>query len=491
MTDTRISQLSAMLQGLQGITSAMETEAAKKTEAAFGALLSQTAEKGCENQYSWTEQIGKNSVVTENNQTVYEKEAAKNSFKDNGIVKERNEDVISKLPKDAKEQIEAVGKEVREILEEKLGVSEEELLQVMEQMGITLMDLADPAQLAQLVMELTGSQDGSELLLNPDFQTLMAEVNELFAQLQEGLNLTPEEFEQLTAQLAEMQENAPTGTDNQPLASEEAEPVLKANQQETEKVQNNVPLQEAEQTEASNGVKEEGQPEEMLKVTSQEETAGEQTGEEGQNNSEENPKSSAQELAAKTEITAKKEHPQAQVSFQTTTQTVNNGQTLEVVQTVTQTQIDVESILRQVSQMTRISVTQAMSSIEMQLNPENLGKVYLQVISKEGAITAQLAAQNEAVKEVLESQIAALKESMNQQGMKVEAIEVTVASHEFEQNLEEKQENPAKEQQETENTSKRGRDLKPLEELDGLMSEEEALAAKIMQENGNSVNLTA
>ena len=77
--------------------------------------------------------------------------------------------------------------------------------------------------------------------------------------------------------------------------------------------------------------------------------------------------------------------------------------------------------MRQVSQMTKVMVTQAESSIEMQLNPANLGKVYLQVVSREGVITAQLAAQNEAVKEALENQVAILKENMNQQGIKVEA----------------------------------------------------------------------
>ena len=140
--------------------------------------------------------------------------------------------------------------------------------------------------------------------------------------------------------------------------------------------------------------------------------------------------------------------------------------------------------------MTKISVTQAQSSIEMQLNPENLGKIYLQVVSKEGAIIAQLAAQNEAVKEVLESQIAILKDNMNQQGMKVEAIEVTIASHEFERNLEGNQDNPAKEQQEAEKTARRSINLNNLDGLEGLMSEEETLVAKIMQENGNSVDWT-
>lgn len=497
MTENKISQLSALLQGMQEMSSTAETS--KKTENVFGAMLSQTASSGYEKRDSWTQQIGKSSNLSESNQMVYEKEAAKNNFKDTSFVKESNKDITSKLPDDTKEQLETITAEVKEVLEEKLDVSEEELVQAMEELGITILDLEDPTKVTQLVMELTGSQDASELLLNPDFQTLMSEVTELLGQLAEGLNLTPEEMQQLSEQLSELQQNMTMEEVTEQPQSENVSVNTKV-QPETE-MQDNVVLTEAKETEVQDGRKteetvvsdtakqaEEADEQTMIKQT--EDVTQEQSGEEAKKYTSNQQKTELPETTAKSQ-TGTKSSPQEQVSFQTTTQTINNGQTVEVVQTVTQSQIDVESILRQISQMTRISVTQAQSSIEMQLNPENLGKVYLQVVSKAGAITAQIAAQNEAVKEVIESQIAVLKENMNQQGMKVEAIEVTVASHEFERNLEENQDNPAKEQQEAEKPSRRSINLNQLDELEGLMSEEEALVAKIMQENGNSVNLTA
>lgn len=497
MTENKISQLSALLQGMQEMSSTAETS--KKTENVFGAMLSQTASSGYEKRDSWTQQIGKSSNLSESNQMVYEKEAAKNNFKDTSFVKESNKDITSKFPDDTKEQLETTTAEVKEVLEEKLDVSEEELVQAMEELGITILDLADPTKVTQLVMELTGSQDASELLLNPDFQTLMSEVTELLGQLAEGLNLAPEEMQQLSEQLSELQQNMTMEEVTEQPQSENVS-VNTEVQPETE-MQDNVVLTEAKETEVQDGRKteetvvsdtakqaEEADEQTMIKQT--EDVTQEQSGEEAKKDTSNQQKTELPETTAKSQ-TGTKSSPQEQVSFQTTTQTINNGQTVEVVQTVTQSQIDVESILRQISQMTRISVTQAQSSIEMQLNPENLGKVYLQVVSKAGAITAQIAAQNEAVKEVIESQIAVLKENMNQQGMKVEAIEVTVASHEFERNLEENQDNPAKEQQEAEKPSRRSINLNQLDELEGLMSEEEALVAKIMQENGNRVNLTA
>lgn len=373
----------------------------------------------------------------------------------------------------------------------------------MEQLGISMLDLADPTKLTQLVMELTGSQDGSELLLNPDFQALTVQVQELFQQLTESLNLTPEEMQQLSEQLKVLQEN--TSVEN--MGQSQTEEISEIQQPQTEtNVQDNIALTETKETEVQSTTAEEKKVSDIADIAKEvndtteqitAQTTVSQTAEATENQAdgeaemaqEDTNTSENQETEVKTQVDAKSE--QTQVSYQTTTQTVNNGQTVEVVQTVTQTQVDVENILRQISQMTKISVTQAQSSIEMQLNPENLGKVYLQVVSKEGAITAQIATQNEAVKQVLESQIAVLKENMNQQGMKVEAIEVTIASHEFEQNLEGKQEHTSRGQQEQEKTSRRGINLNRLDELEGLMSEEESLAAKIMQDNGNSVDLTA
>lgn len=55
------------------------------------------------------------------------------------------------------------------------------------------------------------------------------------------------------------------------------------------------------------------------------------------------------------------------------------------------------------------------------------------------------------VKEALESQIADLKQNMNQAGVKVDAVEVTVGGHEFERNLEQ---NAKQEEQQAEEREK-------------------------------------
>ena len=116
--------------------------------------------------------------------------------------------------------------------------------------------------------------------------------------------------------------------------------------------------------------------------------------------------------------------------FQTIKETVSTAIAGEPQQTSFATRI-----LNQVLDGIKVMTSENMSSMEMQLNPESLGKLSIQVISKNGVVTAQIAAQSEAVKEAVESQIAVLRQNMEENGLKIEDVEVTVASHGFEQDM--------------------------------------------------------
>ena len=141
-------------------------------------------------------------------------------------------------------------------------------------------------------------------------------------------------------------------------------------------------------------------------------------------------------------------------------------------------------IVRQVVEQIKVTTTQQLSSIEVMLNPENLGKVHVAVTAKQGIVTAQLTAQNEQVKAALENQMTALKEQFNNEGVKVEAVEITVQSHGFEseQNLEGNNSNQAQQ----EKKSHRKLDLSSLEGLDESDMTSEEIRAKDAIVNGNS-----
>jgi flagellar hook-length control protein FliK len=155
--------------------------------------------------------------------------------------------------------------------------------------------------------------------------------------------------------------------------------------------------------------------------------------------------------------------------------------------------VDAQDIIDQIVEQTKVILKSDTTSIEMQLNPENLGKIFLNISSKEGAVSAQLFAQNEAVRAALETQIATLTENLNQAGVKVDAIEVSVAAHQFERNLEQNAKGDEEQGRRGEEKKSERRSLRmdSLDDLSGLMTEEEVLAARIMKDNGNSVDFTA
>ena len=167
----------------------------------------------------------------------------------------------------------------------------------------------------------------------------------------------------------------------------------------------------------------------------------------------------------------------------------------EVNKVASRTTIDVQDIMNQITEFAKVNLSPENSSIEMQLNPENLGKVYLHIAAtKEGNITAELAVSSETVKTALEAQIADLRTSLNQQGIKVDAVEVAIASHEFERNLEQNasgEEQQGSQREESGRTAGRRLFRGELDELSGLMNEEEALAAQIMKDHGNTMDVTA
>ena len=90
-----------------------------------------------------------------------------------------------------------------------------------------------------------------------------------------------------------------------------------------------------------------------------------------------------------------------------------------------------QEIVDQVVNHIRIRVLPQTTSMELQLNPESLGRVHLSVSSNQGVATATLTVQNEMAKEVLESQLVVLRENLESQGLKVESVEVNVSNFGF------------------------------------------------------------
>lgn len=493
MTSANVSKVTA---GMTVQTSASKKSGKDEQEAVdFMSMLGNFAVNHSQQNNPVTFQVSDNT----SNKTV---EYEKLSTKDDRIPKVTGKTDDADMQK-VDQAVEEFAKEVQQEVKELLGVDDAQLEAAMKELGLTYQDLMDPVNLANLVMNLTGEEDQLGLLMNADFQELMQNVEVLSKNLLQELGMTPQEVAEVFAQL---EQNAAQITEEVPQQMQEVTDtqadVLKVQQtddvQITEQKSQVTGLTETNAA-ATESIESDGNVQNVEEPVSQEvRVENDQTASQQEGQQEEAPENSMTteddaSLLQQNDTTEKSiftEH-----TFQQTVQTIRTDNitaapTTAVPQNVVFNTLDV---IRQVSEFTRVMYQGDTTSMEMQLNPENLGKIYVQVTAKEGVVTAHLAVQNEIVKEALENQTIQLRENMNQQGIKVEAVEVTIASHEFERNLEQNQQGSAQDEQreQASKSPRRNISMNQLDELSGLMSEEEMLVAKIMRDNGNSVDFTA
>ena len=366
---------------------------------------------------------------------------------------------------------------VTEVIREELHVSKEEIEAAMEELGLTFMDLLDAGNLANLVAKLSGSENTNQLLCSEVFTNILTEVNELGTALCEELQMTPEELELIQQELAQMTVSTEEAPVEQTLVSE-TETVEVVDADDTAMVkQTNLAENPADSVE--NTTEHPVVVEEVSMETSTEESFSGQM-----SDSEEDTKQVLQAVEPKAENVVS-------VDASVTGSIMEQLGSVETVQGLP-SYVSVADIMEQFVEQTRVLVSQEATKMEMQLNPEHLGKLYVEIIEQEGAVTAKIQTQNAIVKEALEMQIADLRQNLSQVGVKVDAVEVTIASHEFERNLEQDT-NGQKQQDDAEPKAARMRNinLNELDGLSGLMTEEETIVAKMMAEQGNSVNFTA
>ena len=332
-----------------------------------------------------------------------------------------------------------VMQQIMQQIADQLGVSQEEVLQAMDTLGISMEDLTQ--NMAALLTELTGA-DQMAVLTD---ETLYVQVSELTDAVEQTIEELADSLgmdkEQLTALLQE------SVKESEELAiaaeQEQAMPVSDVQQESTG--------DQEVQTAAATDIEAE-QPHEAKR---DENSDMQQQMQDMQKPAENLQQTQSSAMAA--------EQPAQRFDLQKT-----------------------QEIIDQIADYVKIHSSEKLTSMEIELNPASLGSVNLHVSSKGGVISAQLYVQDEAVRAALESQVTALKESLEAQGMKVDAIEITEHSHQLEQNLDQ-----GGERQESAKAQKKpGRRLLNLDELpeEEACEEEMTQAEKKGENHGRSSN---
>ena len=473
--------------GLSKVTGTVEKGLCATAQASFASVMEQKTSGYGNQQLTSENPVGKEPAATTTQPAAVADSTKKLNVKENSPTQK-----VEELQNQLEDTKDAFETGVKEILKDELGVSDEQVEDAMSILGLQWMDLLNPASLSQLVTQLTGTEDACSLLMSEEFTNIMQNTDALVQNLSETLGISRDEWVALQNQLAELTVDFNETVDMADGGVQEMAPQTDATITSQDTTVMAATVQMTHTTEEAQNVQPEEEAEDAAPVIQVNAPEDAQT----ENNVSEDASGEMDEPAAqsqKTKESSVNEHAQ-NMEFQVRAEQLAAAPE-EVNKVASRTNIDVQDIMNQITEFAKVNLSLENSSIEMQLNPENLGKVYLHIAAtKEGNITAELAVSSETVKTALEAQIADLRTSLNQQGIKVDAVEVTIASHEFERNLEQNasgEEQQGSQREESGRTAGRRLFRGELDELSGLMNEEEALAAQIMKDHGNTMDVTA
>lgn len=462
MTSTSVRDVSMVMQSVQ--PSAVQSAQAVKDGGFTEVFNRQTSNEPAE---EVKVQTGTKKPTDKTAECKEEPVKEKLPVKEETKVQESSGEMSESELKDVEEAMEVLGSAAGQVISQiaqTFEISEDAVMQVMSEMGMEPLDVLKPDMLSNLMLEIGGAADSMELLTNEalygGFKEVMTVLDDTLAETAQKLNVSPEELQQVIRQMPEADLlNA------QMPESNEAEGVLPI---EVTVEEADSDMQTVVKQDVQTNISENAQPE-TSDITAG--SADQNASRDSRRDSTGNDGNGENQMLA--QLRENRLQPQVNQTVQTTAASFV-------------TDMETQDIMRQIMDYMRVQIKPEVTNVEMQLHPASLGTLQVQVASEGGVLTAKFVTQSETVKAALESQMIQLQESFSQQGVRVEAIEVTVQTHQFESNLEQG----------------RGRNQEPQERrgrvrrliLDGQLTTEEIkelnaeelLEARMMEANGNA-----
>lgn len=491
MADTNISAAAA----LNLVTTASKAGktvkkvmSAKSTGFDFKNVLGKQAYNGTNNKSS----VGRADVTCKDSSNVFTRPFDIQKADDSGL-----------STADADEITKRVSSQIVEKVTEDLDITEDKLCEIMQMLGITAMELLQPENLTALFANVTGIENNpQELVLNSDFTGLYADVMDIASQNQALLEAVsnmevlenPQVLEIFTEPDNQGEVNTVSTEEDiakvqiSDLTDETEEPVFQQPQVKSETmsasednaVSGSQGMLETAEVEASN-ISETAVSSESIDSAETVSLKSEKQVMKTDLNSD----SSSDERS----FDDKSENRVLHTMINEQMQPEGVFEAFDVQPKYTS--VNTTDIIRQIVDQISIAKTTGESVIEMQLNPENLGKLYINVTERNSEITARIAVSNETVKNALESQMAVLRENLQDANIRVNDVEITIATHEFERNLEQNAGNENGRQDGQQFTHQRSSNGGNRTGHNEAASDEAGLAAQIMRDNGNSVDFMA
>ena len=473
MTSTPVKDVGSVLNSL---TTAVGSNAKTAAGNGFQTVLSSQTDRGTAENRTGNTKAGKEqaSVKKTPGDSLKAKDAHRTrvadreSAKGEEALKETSDEIPAEKLEEAAEVLGTAAAELLQQISDTFGISPEELADAMQELGMESLDVLDQGKLGELLLKLAGAEDAYALVTNGElyekYQELMQSMETLLQEAGEELELSPEQLQTALQQEESTQDVIPVEVVRESEELEQEKPVRQEDAENRE-TQDAGRTPEVEQVQTTTGTVESQQADE--KDSQAQPETGKRRGESERDGRENLFTQHFRTDQFQTQFSTQVQQPAASNVWST----------------------DTQDIMRQIMDYMRIQVRPDASNLEMQLHPESLGTLHIQVTSRGGVLTANFITQNEAVKAALESQMVQLKENFEQQGVKVEAIEVTVQSHAFERNLEQGRGQNSEQGQPAKKTRTRRINLDDSLEMENL-EEEDSLAAEMMAASGSQVDYT-
>lgn len=384
------------------VSGTAQTKASAKKSGDFKSVMADSLANGATNGNIGKTNIKDNLINVQNTNT--NKISAKNNTSEDkssvtGSAKNADtssiSDVNSKADnKDVTDTVKEVCEDIKDAIKEEFNVSDEDIKVAMELLGLTALDLLSTAKVAELIEQLTGT-DALTLITNEDmmqsFNNIINVVDEANADIAGMLGVKTEEVGIV-------------------LGQNDIAPVV--NSEDTAKQDN---VKEADAKNADDNINQTVDNQESLSEVLAKKITTESDGKAKNNMSESN--------EANNKVTY------ADVADNMIS---NITDTFADIITEDISTVKEADIVNQVIDSVKLMASRELTSMEVMLNPEHLGSVHITVTARNGIVSAQIAAQNEQVKTALENQMVTLMEQFESQGLKVDAVEITVMAHSFE-----------------------------------------------------------
>lgn len=411
-------------------------------------------------------------------------ENKKNISQEDNKENARVTDDNAKQGKDLQKVADDAGRNILSEVSEKLDIPEAEIEAVMETLGLSAFQLLDPANLTALITELTGESDPMMLVTDAGLYQTYKDLMSFAAEAGIEAGVSPEDVKaleqiQITEELFPAQDGIKADLSGaQSVAAGEEAPV-QVKMSQTDADGNSVVVEVT----VDNG-----------QVVSEQNISADTDQEPGKHDG----RGSREESESASRTRQAPEQVLSEIAGHMVQEQINFNEVLPAAEQVTGTDMQqMVDIVRQITEQIRVNISADVTSMELTLHPASLGNVQLTVAQDaQGRMVAQFAVENETVRQAIESQLGSLQQRLDAQGIRIEAVEVTIASHTFENGANGQQTGEQADRQREEQlraAGPRGTRRINLDEFDPeeAADEEEKLAAQMMAANGNTVDYTA